>query len=212
MLICFCYFLFFALKVICIADVKTLYRVPLLLEEAGIFNYLSSQLHLSLKSDCDHSMMVRWRDLTERYYIYRERFLIHTEKKHTSEIHKPMKIIQPVLVEFVTLTKLRSLSIPAAPAPRPMPKTIPTRTTPPIIATVMMRVFPPAAFPDGAVRTSGLTAYGVSRSITMGLIKPLLVCRVMTFFINDFLRITHKQQALLCDCSVDVDEKNTVDQ
>ena len=54
------------LKVICIADVKTLYRVPLLLEEAGIFKYLSNQLHLALKSDYDHSMMIRWRDLTER--------------------------------------------------------------------------------------------------------------------------------------------------
>lgn len=72
---------FSSLKVICIADVKTLYRVPLLLEEAGIFNYVSSQLHLTLKSDRDHSMMARWRDLTERYCICKYIYISYVQKK-----------------------------------------------------------------------------------------------------------------------------------
>jgi CTP synthase (UTP-ammonia lyase) len=42
-------------------DVKTLYRVPLLLEENGVFNFLSA-----LKASYDHSLMVKWRDLIER--------------------------------------------------------------------------------------------------------------------------------------------------
>lgn len=71
------------LKVICIADVKTLYRVPLLLEEAGIFNFVSKQLHLTLKSDYDHSMMIRWRDLTERYFLFSH--LNRRKKPHTNQ-------------------------------------------------------------------------------------------------------------------------------
>lgn len=53
-------------KVICVADVKTLYRVPLLLEENGVFTYLSSRLHLVPKPNYDRSLMIRWRDLAER--------------------------------------------------------------------------------------------------------------------------------------------------
>jgi CTP synthase (UTP-ammonia lyase) len=47
-------------------DVKTLYRVPLLLEENGVFNFLSARLNLTLKASYDHSLMVKWRDLIER--------------------------------------------------------------------------------------------------------------------------------------------------
>lgn len=57
------YFLF---KVICIPDVPTLYRVPLLLEETGVFTFLSTRLHLRAKPNYDRSLMARWRDLTER--------------------------------------------------------------------------------------------------------------------------------------------------
>jgi CTP synthase (UTP-ammonia lyase) len=53
-------------KVICIPDVKTLYRVPLLLEENGVFTFLSTRLHLIPKSNYDQSLMIKWRDLTER--------------------------------------------------------------------------------------------------------------------------------------------------
>ncbi|CAF0817999.1 unnamed protein product [Adineta steineri] len=52
--------------VICIPDVKTLYRVPILLEETGVFNFLSTRLHLTQKSNYDRSLMIKWRDLTER--------------------------------------------------------------------------------------------------------------------------------------------------
>jgi CTP synthase (UTP-ammonia lyase) len=47
-------------------DVKTLYRVPLLLEEEGVLNFLAIRLNLILKSDYDRSLMIKWRDLTER--------------------------------------------------------------------------------------------------------------------------------------------------
>ncbi|CAF4100759.1 unnamed protein product [Rotaria sordida] len=52
--------------VICIPDVKTLFRVPLLMEENGVFHFLSSRLHLIPKSNYDQSLMIKWRDLTER--------------------------------------------------------------------------------------------------------------------------------------------------
>jgi CTP synthase (UTP-ammonia lyase) len=47
-------------------DVKTLYRVPLLLEESGVFNFLSTRLNLTLKANYDQSFMIKWRDLSER--------------------------------------------------------------------------------------------------------------------------------------------------
>ncbi|CAF1492340.1 unnamed protein product, partial [Didymodactylos carnosus] len=52
-------------QVICVPDVKTLYRVPLLLEENEISKYLASRLNLQFKPDYDRSLMVKWRDLTE---------------------------------------------------------------------------------------------------------------------------------------------------
>ena len=46
--------------------VKTLYRVPLSLEEDGVFNFLAIRLNLILKPNYDRSLMIKWRDLTER--------------------------------------------------------------------------------------------------------------------------------------------------
>ena len=53
-------------KVICMPDVSTLYRVPLLLEENGVFSFLTTRLNLILKHNYDQSRMIRWRDLAER--------------------------------------------------------------------------------------------------------------------------------------------------
>lgn len=47
-------------------DVKTLYRVPLLLEENGVFNFLSTRLSLTLKPNYDQSFKIKWKDLIER--------------------------------------------------------------------------------------------------------------------------------------------------
>jgi len=47
-------------------DVKTLFRVPLLLEENGVFNFLSTRLNLTLKSNYDQSFMIKWKDLIAR--------------------------------------------------------------------------------------------------------------------------------------------------
>ncbi len=61
------YFLIiFLFKVICMPDVQTLYRVPLLLEENGVFNFLSTRLNLTQKSNYDQSFMIKWKDLIER--------------------------------------------------------------------------------------------------------------------------------------------------
>jgi len=53
-------------QVICIPDVKTLYRVPLLLEEHGASKYLATRLNLQLKPDFDRSLMGKWQELTDR--------------------------------------------------------------------------------------------------------------------------------------------------
>jgi len=55
-------------KVICIPDVKTIYRVPLLLEENGVFNFLSIRLNLIEKLNYDRSLMIKWKDLAEKYF------------------------------------------------------------------------------------------------------------------------------------------------
>jgi CTP synthase (UTP-ammonia lyase) len=47
-------------------DVKTLYRVPLLLEENGIFDFLSTRLNLTRKANYDQSFRIKWHDLIER--------------------------------------------------------------------------------------------------------------------------------------------------
>ncbi len=58
-------------------DVKTLYRVPLLLEQDGVFNFLLTRLHLTLKPNYDPSFMIRWRDLIERYFIFNKKEKTH---------------------------------------------------------------------------------------------------------------------------------------
>lgn len=47
-------------------DVKTLYRVPLILEENDVFDFLSTRLSLTEKTNYDQSFMIKWRDLIER--------------------------------------------------------------------------------------------------------------------------------------------------
>jgi CTP synthase (UTP-ammonia lyase) len=59
--------LYVVFKVICIPDVKTLYRVPLLLEENNVFTFLSTRLNLIEKLNYDRSLMIKWRDLAERF-------------------------------------------------------------------------------------------------------------------------------------------------
>ncbi|CAF0817313.1 unnamed protein product [Adineta ricciae] len=70
--------------VICVPDVKTLYRVPLLLEENGVFNFLSARLHLTPKSNYDRSLMIKWRDLTERIERQLDEVIIALVGKYTA--------------------------------------------------------------------------------------------------------------------------------
>jgi CTP synthase (UTP-ammonia lyase) len=60
------FYSYVSFKVICMPDVKTLYRVPLLLEENGIFNFLSMRLNLTRKANYDQSFRIKWNDLIER--------------------------------------------------------------------------------------------------------------------------------------------------
>ncbi len=60
------FYSYISFKVICMPDVKTLYRVPLLLEENGIFDFLSTRLNLTRKANYDQSFRIKWHDLIER--------------------------------------------------------------------------------------------------------------------------------------------------
>lgn len=48
------------------------------MEENEVFTFLSSRLHLTPKSNYDRSLMIKWRDLAERYVIFKRK------KKHNS--------------------------------------------------------------------------------------------------------------------------------
>lgn len=63
-------------------DVKTLYRVPLLLQEDRVLNILAMRLNLTLKCNYDQSLMVKWRDLIERYFLLHK---CNAHKKKESE-------------------------------------------------------------------------------------------------------------------------------
>lgn len=47
-------------------DVKTLHRVPLLLQENGVFSFLSVRLNLISKTNFDQTMMIKWKEFIER--------------------------------------------------------------------------------------------------------------------------------------------------
>ncbi|CAF3647882.1 unnamed protein product [Rotaria socialis] len=70
--------------VICIPDVNTLYRVPVLLQETGVFNFLSTRLGLTLKCNYDQSMMIKWRELIERSERQLEEVVIALVGKYTA--------------------------------------------------------------------------------------------------------------------------------
>ncbi|CAF0821909.1 unnamed protein product [Rotaria sordida] len=70
--------------VICMPDVKTLFRVPLLLQENGMFNFLSTRLNLTLKNNYDQSLMIKWRELIERSERQLDEVVIALVGKYTA--------------------------------------------------------------------------------------------------------------------------------
>lgn len=53
-------------QVVCIHDVSSIYRVPLLLEEQGVVKYFKERLDLPI-SDCSSNLLYKWKAMTDRY-------------------------------------------------------------------------------------------------------------------------------------------------
>ncbi|XP_050016552.1 CTP synthase 2 [Alexandromys fortis] len=53
-------------QVLCIHDVSSIYRVPLLLEEQGVVKYFKERLNLPI-SDCSSNLLYKWKAMTDRY-------------------------------------------------------------------------------------------------------------------------------------------------
>lgn len=53
-------------QVICIHDVSSIYRVPLLLEEQGVVKYFQERLGLPI-NDCSSNLLFKWKAMADRY-------------------------------------------------------------------------------------------------------------------------------------------------
>lgn len=53
-------------QVICIHDVSSIYRVPLLLEEQGVVKYFQERLDLPI-NDCSTNLLFKWKAMADRY-------------------------------------------------------------------------------------------------------------------------------------------------
>uniref|UniRef100_A0A3Q2FZT2 CTP synthase n=1 Tax=Cyprinodon variegatus TaxID=28743 RepID=A0A3Q2FZT2_CYPVA len=52
-------------QVICVHDVSSIYRVPLLLEEQGVVGYLSSRLNMPIQTK-PRTMLAKWKEMSDR--------------------------------------------------------------------------------------------------------------------------------------------------
>uniref|UniRef100_H3CJG6 CTP synthase n=1 Tax=Tetraodon nigroviridis TaxID=99883 RepID=H3CJG6_TETNG len=52
-------------QVICVQDVSSIYRVPLLLEEQGVVNYFCNRLNMSVKMS-PRKMLTKWKEMADR--------------------------------------------------------------------------------------------------------------------------------------------------
>lgn len=57
---------FIVLQVICIHDLSSVYRVPILMEGQGLVEYFNERLHLNLTLPQPKQYMQKWRNLAER--------------------------------------------------------------------------------------------------------------------------------------------------
>ncbi|CAF94344.1 unnamed protein product, partial [Tetraodon nigroviridis] len=53
------------IEVICVQDVSSIYRVPLLLEEQGVVNYFCNRLNMSVKMS-PRKMLTKWKEMADR--------------------------------------------------------------------------------------------------------------------------------------------------
>ncbi len=57
-------------QVICIHDVSSIYRVPLLLEDQGIVEYFCRRLDLPIEMR-PHKMLTKWKEMSDRFVRFR---------------------------------------------------------------------------------------------------------------------------------------------
>lgn len=57
-------------QVICIHDLSSIYRVPLLMESQGIVDFFNDRLQLNLAMPLPRKFMSKWRDLATRYQSF----------------------------------------------------------------------------------------------------------------------------------------------
>lgn len=53
-------------QVICVQDVSTVYRVPLLLEDQGVVSYFCERLNLPVETS-PRRMLSKWKEMADRY-------------------------------------------------------------------------------------------------------------------------------------------------
>lgn len=70
-------------EVICIPDLSSIYRVPILMESQGILEYLNERLKLNIVKPLPRRFMQKWRDLAERIDILRKEVNIALVGKYT---------------------------------------------------------------------------------------------------------------------------------
>lgn len=52
-------------QVICVHDVSSIYRVPLLLEDQGVVSYLSRRLNMPIEAR-PRKMLTKWKEMSDR--------------------------------------------------------------------------------------------------------------------------------------------------
>lgn len=55
-------------QVICVHDVTSIYRVPLLLEDQGVVGYLSSRLNMPIETK-SRTMLTKWKEMSDRWAV-----------------------------------------------------------------------------------------------------------------------------------------------
>jgi len=53
-------------QVVCVPDVTSIYRVPLILEDQKVVEFFASRLHLPLPTPRPRKFLMKWRDLADR--------------------------------------------------------------------------------------------------------------------------------------------------
>jgi len=55
-----------AVQVICVPDVSSVYRVPLLLEDQNVVGFLGARLRLPLPNPRPRKLLMKWKEIADR--------------------------------------------------------------------------------------------------------------------------------------------------